>query len=184
MKPLLSRIVLAGLLAVSVMGCRHSLSYSRSGHVHRHDSGAEVVFAGLLLGAAIGAAAASTPPEPEPQYYSNVYYVYGPPPAPLPRSARDNVEQEVALASFDPHAARVALNGIDVSSCREAGAPKGFGHAKVVINPDGKISKVIIDEPAGMATDAAKCVGDRLGTATVPPFKGSLVTMGTTYHVK
>jgi hypothetical protein len=28
-----------------------------------------------------------------------------------------------------------------------------------------------------------KCIGDQLGTLTVPPFKGSLVTMGATYHL-
>ena len=88
------------------------------------------------------------------------------------------------LRSFDPHAARSALNAVDVTSCRLEGAPRGFGHAKAVINPDGRISKVVVEEPAGMSAEAAKCIGDRIGTATVPPFKGSLVTVGTTYHVE
>ena len=182
MNHLFSRLLLVGVLGAGAMGCRHSLHYSSHG-IHRHHDGAETiaVVAGVIAGAALVEAARE--PEPERVYYSTVYY-YGPPPPPTPRSPRDLVEDDVELPPFDPHAARSALNGIEVSTCREAGAPTGFGHAKVTFNPDGRISKVVVDEPPGMSEAAAKCIGDRIGTATVPPFKGSLVTMGTTYHVR
>ncbi len=140
---------------------------------------------GLIVGAAISEAAASSRESEDPErpyyYYSNGYF--GPPPV-VARSTRDRVEVDVELPPFDPHAARAALNEIDVSSCRASGAPTGFGHAKATFNPDGRISKVVVDEPAGMADEAAKCIGDRIGTAMVPAFKGSLITVGTTFHVK
>jgi hypothetical protein len=178
MKRLVSGIVLAGVLAVGGAGCMHN------GHVHR-SSGVEVLAVGLLAGAAIASAASTPEPEPHTIYVNNVYYVNGPPPErvaqPRPLKERDTPDE---LPSFDPHAARGALNAIDVSGCQAAGAKQGFGHAKVTMNPDGRVSKVVVDEPAGLPPEAARCIGDRIGTATVAPFKGSLVTVGTTYHVR
>lgn len=184
MNHLLSRLLLAGVLGAGAMGCGHS--FRHSSHGHHHHGGAEAVglVAGLIVGAAIAEAASSSreeDPERPYRYYSNGYY--GPAPV-VSRSTRDLLQEDVASPPFDAHAARAALSEIDVSPCREAGAPAGFGHAKVTFNPDGRSSKVVVDEPSGMSAAAAKCIGDRIGTATVPPFRGSLVTMGTTYHVK
>ena len=61
--------------------------------------------------------------------------------------------------------------------------PRGYGHAKVTFNPDGKASKVVVDTPDGLSSSAVKCVGDRLGAATVPEYRGNLVTVGTTWFV-
>jgi len=113
----------------------------------------------------------------------NTYWVNGAPaaepaPAPAPRLVRNE-----DLPTFDPGAARSALNAIDVSACTASGAPRGYGHAKVVWNPDGSISKVIVDEPSGLSAEAAKCIGDRFGTATVKPFRGGMVSVGATYFV-
>ena len=124
-------------------------------------------------------------PEPEPTYVSNVYYVNGASPVrPVPQRPSAERAPAADLPPFDPHAARRSLDAIDVGSCVAAGATRGFGHAKVTMNPDGRISKVVIDEPAGLSAEAAKCIGDRIGTATTPPFKGSFVTVGTTFHVR
>ncbi len=120
-----------------------------------------------------------------PAYVSNVYYVNGGGPAPLPRaSRRDVVRDEPELPSFDPQAARAAVSRVDVSACRAAGAPAGWGHAKVTFNPDGTASKVVLDEPSGLSASAVQCIGSRVGAVTLPRFKGSLVTMGTTFHVR
>jgi hypothetical protein len=84
---------------------------------------------------------------------------------------------------FDAKRARASLAEVDVSSCREAGAPRGYGHARVTFNPSGDTTKVVVDEPSAMPPAAARCVGEALGRATVPEFHGSLVTVGTTWFV-
>jgi hypothetical protein len=186
-----ARLLVSGLLATLAGGCGHALSStsSTSGHYHHHHRDNDVagaVFAGIVVGAAVAELAQSEPERaPEPVVvYPQTVYVYGAPPAPLPRSARDTAPEVDALPAFDPQVARTALNAVDVSPCARSGAPRGYGHAKVILNPDGRISKVTIDEPESMSADAIKCVGDRLGAATVPPFRGSLVTMGTTFNVR
>ena len=171
--------VLALFLALfGVAGCRSSIGYTRTGGVYRSND--HIFFNRYVYGTSFGAPVV----EPEPVVYSNVYYVYGPPPAPTPRSKRDVAAETNDLPPFDPQAARAALNGIDVTPCQELGVPRGFGHAKVVFNPDGRISKVVVDEPSGMSSEAAHCIGERLGAATVSSFKGSFVSMGTTFHVR
>lgn len=183
-----ARLLVSGLLATLAGGCGHALSSTSttSGHYHHHHQDNDVagaVLAGIVVGAAVSELARPEP-EPVPVVYPTTVYVYGAPAAPLPRSARDTVPEVDALPAFDPQAARTALNEVDVSPCRLSGAPLGYGHAKVIMNPDGRISKVTIDEPASMSADALRCVGDRLGAATVPPFRGSLVTVGTTFNVR
>lgn len=172
------RACLGLLLVVSATGCAPAVY-----HHHHSDVGVAIV-AGAMAGVAVAELASRPPPPPEPEpRVTNVYYVYGPPPPPLPRSPRDVVADDRELPSFDPVAARAALNAVDVSACRAAGAPSGLGHARIVVNPDGRISKVVIDEPAGLPSAAAKCIGDTIGAATVAPFRGSMITMGTTFLV-
>ncbi|MBX3205397.1 MAG: hypothetical protein KF764_10030 [Labilithrix sp.] len=180
MRTLLPKLVVAAVLAASVTGC----GYSRVGHRHRGNGTLDMIAAGIVVGAAIVELAASSSRASESSSVPSApaYYAYGPPPAPLPRSPRD-LATDAAPAPFDPHAARSALNAVDLSSCRGMGAPRGYGHARVTLNPDGQVSKVVIDAPSGMPDAAARCVGDRLGAVTMPSFKGSLVTMGTTFHL-
>jgi hypothetical protein len=85
--------------------------------------------------------------------------------------------------SFDAKAARNALAAVDLAECRTAGAPRGYGHAKATVNPSGDISKVVIEEPAGMPPAATRCIGNAIGRVTVPEFSGSFVTVGTTFFV-
>ncbi len=167
------RLLIGSVLAISLLGCGY-----RQTHVH---SPGLAMGAGVLAGAAIIAATHHEPREERVIVY-NTYYVNGPAPAPQP-FPKDRLPAREELPSFDPSTARSALNEIDVSECRASGAPRGYGHAKVIWNPDGTISKVIVDEPSGLSAEAAKCVGDKLGTATIPSFRGSLVTVGTTWYV-
>jgi hypothetical protein len=178
MKPLLSRLALAALLAAMVSGCAPT---ARSIHGHRHGGAGAALVAGIIVGAALAEIASSSrQPQPEPEVYSPYPY---PAPPPLPPSPRDRVDEDHPAPAFDPRAARAVLSSIDLSACRQAGARAGFGHAKVTIDANGNVSKVVIDEPAGLSADAVKCIGERLGAATFPPFGGSL-TIGTTYYVR
>jgi hypothetical protein len=105
-------------------------------------------------------------------------------PAPLPpASVRDRVPDPEPLPAFDGARARSALSSVDVAACRELGVPRGYGHAKVSFNPSGEATKVVVDEPSGLSPAAARCIGDRLGTVAVDPFRGSYVTVGTTWFV-
>lgn len=171
-------------MATSTLACG---TYTHHGHgrIHHHGGGGDValIAVGVLAGAAIVSSTHRDPP-PEPVYVNNVYYNYGPPPPPLPRSPRDAVPtSEGELPAFDPQAARAALNQVDVTGCDvpTSAVSKGFGHAKVTINPDGRVSKVVVDEPAGLSAEAARCIGDRFGAVTVAPFRGNLVTMGASF---
>jgi hypothetical protein len=107
--------------------------------------------------------------------------VMGPQSEPLP--SRVTAPPAPRAPAFDPVATRTALARVDLAKCRETGAPRGYGHAKVTLNPSGDISKVVIDEPIGMSAAAAKCIGDEIGRTTVPVFDGSFVTVGTTWFV-
>ena len=84
---------------------------------------------------------------------------------------------------FDAQAARAALARIDLSPCASHGVPSGVGHAKISFNPDGRISKVVVDDPPGLPADASRCIGDRFGALTIAEYRGSLIEMGTSWRV-
>jgi len=111
-------------------------------------------------------------------YTTNNYNNAAPPPVATPPRPVAN-----DAPPFDSNAARTQFNDIDVTSCRDAGTASGFGHANVTFSPDGRVTKVLVDEPRGLSTEAVSCVGSRLGTVSVSPFRGSAVTMGTTYRL-
>jgi hypothetical protein len=142
------------------------------------------VAAGVLLGAAIVASTHDHQHRParEVVIVERPVYVNAPPPAPMP-PPRDRGEPEENAPGFDAQGARTALGAVDLSACRAAGAPRGYGHAVVTFNPAGNISKVVVDEPNGLSPDAAKCIGDALGKVTVREYKGNLVRVGTSWFV-
>jgi len=74
--------------------------------------------------------------------------------------------------SFDATAAKVALEQLDVGSCRAQGAPRGYVHARTTFGNTGAVRKVIVDAPAGLSPEAVSCLGTKIGEATVPPFEG------------
>lgn len=175
------------LTAVLATGCyagpRRGV-YVHSHHHHHGSDGADVAIAavGLIAAAAIVASSEPERREPERVYYQPVYYVNAPPAPAPPPSAKDRVTTDEAQ-SFDAKSARAALGAVDLAVCRAEGAPRGYGHAKVTFNPDGKASKVVVDTPDGLPAPAVKCIGDRLGAVTVPEYEGSYVTVGTTWFV-
>ncbi|WP_394834828.1 hypothetical protein LVJ94_50860 [Pendulispora rubella] len=125
----------------------------------------------------------------EPVVVQQVVFVNGsmrevPNAPPLAPSRRDRVpDDDDEAPPFDAAKARTALAAIDLASCRAAGAPRGYGHATATFNPAGNISKVVLDTPSNLTASAVSCIGYALGTATVPVFRGSLITVGTSWFV-
>lgn len=175
-------LVFVCLSAFALNGCYGHHGVHVRSHHHHHGGGdlALAATVGIIAGVAIAASGESERPrQPEPVYYQPVVYVSTPA---TPASPRDRVPSDDD-SSFDAKSARAALGAVDLSACRAEGAPRGYGHAKVTFNPDGKASKVVVDTPDGLSSSAVKCVGDRLGAATVPEYRGNLVTVGTTWFV-
>lgn len=139
------------------------------------------IFAGGLI---LGSALANASSHHEHERTTVVYVNNGPTyvPAAVPPPPRSSVPEN-QLPAFDPGAARTALGAVELSKCSDSGAPRSYGHAIVTFNPSGDISKVVIDEPGGMPAAAVKCIGDEIGKTRVAQFRGSMVTMGTTWYV-
>jgi hypothetical protein len=175
-------VIAAALTSGCYAGPRRGVVIVDSHHHHGHSDGADLAFAaiGLVAAAAVIASTEPEPRQPEPLYYQPV--VYTSPPPSLPPSPKDRVDNQQPQ-SFDAKSARAALGAVDLASCRAEGAPRGYGHAKVTFNPDGKASKVVVDTPDGLSPSAVKCIGDRLGAVTVPEYEGSFITVGTTWFV-
>jgi hypothetical protein len=142
--------------------------------------------AGWFVGGALVGAAIASHHDQEVVYVEPHYvvvsepYVYVPPPPPPAREAPEGP----AGPKFDAPAARSALDAVDLAECRAQGAPRGYGHARVTFAEGGNVTKVIVDSPAGLPAEAVSCVGQRLATASVPPFDGVPVTVGKTWLVR
>ena len=103
---------------------------------------------------------------------------------PLPASSRDRVANGPAVVRFDATQARAALGGADLSSCRQQGARRGYGHAIVTYSDAGFATKVVIDDPAGLSPTAVRCVGEKLGGQTVAAFAGPATEVGVTWFIE
>jgi hypothetical protein len=141
--------------------------------------GAAALGTGMLVGAAI--VASQEPPREEVVVYQNAPPVYvvtqparvaPPPPPPAPP------------VPFDAAAAKESLENVDLGACRAAGAPLGYGHARVTFQPDGTVSHVAIDSPSGLSDSAVRCLGAALGTATAPRFEGVPAALPAPFYVK
>jgi hypothetical protein len=137
----------------------------------------------FLFGVALASELHHLGHEHEVIYEREVVYVTAPaPPASVAPSPRDSAAPSDPPARVDAPGAREALAKAPVASCKDRGVPTGYGHAKVTFAPNGHATKVVIDAPANLAPEAVACVGDKLGAATVPPFDGAPVTVGTTWY--
>lgn len=171
-----ARLVLGGVIALGALGC---------------DRGGGAAFAtGAVVGiAALSALSATDPPRPATVVYvhpppaQSYGQTYGRPPsrtviyfdAPASSDAAPVLGEP---GTFDATATRVALGEVDVTPC---GGPAGYGHAQVTMNPDGHISRVLIEDPEDLDPRTAQCIGRKLGQITVPPFRGSMVVVGTSF---
>ncbi len=114
-----------------------------------------------------------SPPPPPP-----VYVVQAPPRAAPPEPTPP------PPPAFSPSAARASLEAVNLGTCRDGGAPLGYGHARVTFAPDGTVSRVTVDSPAGLNAAAVACIGGALGQASVPPFSGPAEEMPTPFYVR
>lgn len=156
-------------------GCRSAIGYTSTGGVYQVPTRALWFDSNARM-------AAHWEAENDHAGRGTVYSVSSVAPVPPSRSKATSDEQQTPLRAFDPIAARSALSAVNVSDCKASRtSPRIHGHAQVVFSPDGTVTKVTIDTPAGLHADQVKCVGDRLGATKVDAFKGSVVTMGTTF---
>jgi hypothetical protein len=140
---------------------------------------------GLVFGSVLTTVSTSPQPVPyrEPDNITYVYVNNGPVPnPPVPVQIHEPAPAD-APPAFDGRTARQALAKVELSRCRNDGAPRGYGHAEVVFNPSGDISKVTVDQPTGLSEAAVRCIGYELGRTTIPAYTGSRVTVGTTFFV-
>ncbi len=79
---------------------------------------------------------------------------------------------------FDGAAALAAIHAIDLSPCEARGARRTYVHARITFDREGTATRVLIDSPAGLSSDAMVCLGDRLALATAPAFDGGPLTVG------
>jgi hypothetical protein len=181
----LRRLTVAFVALTLASGCGGSYAHHHhASHPHGGGGGAIVFAAGVGLLAGVAIASSSHPPPPEERVVERVIYVEAPPPIDVMPPPRDR-ERATApeLPPFPAAEARAALSDVDLAACRDTGAPRGHGHAQVTFNPDGAVSKVVVDTPDGLPAPAVQCIGDRLGAVRVAEYKGSLVTVGTSWFV-
>jgi len=178
-----SRLVAFLFLALMLGGCRTMIGHTSTGGVYRVESlSGRLNLTGDLSPESRTQVQWEAERELSGKGGTNIYYVNTSPPPVTPASPRDVPPTEETLRPFDPVTARAAFNQVPPTDCKIGSAP--YGHAKVVLNPDGNVSKVIVDAPDALSAEAVKCIGERLGSTKVKPFKGSMVTMGTTFALR
>src|SRR4029078_10802883 len=99
-------------------------------------------------------------PRPEERVVvERVVYVEAPPPVVVMPPPRDRERAAAPEPGPFPAAqARAALSDVDLSACRDVGAPRGHGHAQVTFNPDGAVSEVVVDTPDGLTVSTRRRV--------------------------
>jgi hypothetical protein len=123
-------------------------------------------------------------PSPAAVRVAQVYYGYDPA-RPLPPA---QISMPVTAADpphhpLDPALALAAVRAVDVSSCSEGG-PGGYCHVRVTFGANGHPVGVLLEAPPGLPQPAVDCVQRQFGTASVPPFDGSPMRVGTSFYVR
>lgn len=95
-----------------------------------------------------------------------------PEPAPQPAVAKSN-------DPFDKNAAAAALNqaAASASSCRSEGDPSGVAQVSVTFTSSGRATRATVNGPPFQGTATGSCIAQKMRQASVPPFKGDLVTV-------
>lgn len=95
-------------------------------------------------------------------------------------------QPESALGPFDRNAAAQALNAAvaEASGCRKEGDPSGMARVKITFAPSGRVTTAIVQGPPFVGTKTGGCIAATLRRAKVPPFTGSLVTVGKTVVIR
>jgi hypothetical protein len=84
--------------------------------------------------------------------------------------------------SFDRAAAANALARVSVAHCAVSGQV-GSGHVTVTFSPTGRVSDVVVDDPAFSGTPGGRCVQTSFFNAVAPAFAGAPVRVGKSFNV-
>ncbi len=95
---------------------------------------------------------------------------------PASSSAGGGCDASTARAGLD------IMNSI-LASCRSPGGKTGDGKITVSFNPDGHVSRAVVDEPPFAGTPEATCVSSRFKQAKIAPFTGGPGTIVYTFHI-
>jgi len=101
--------------------------------------------------------------------------------APAPVAIR--ADPLAGQATFDYHAATVALSDVSLASCSSDPRGSSGNHAFFTFANDGSVAAVRIDAGPIASEPAAACVAERFSRIHVPPFGGPAVTLGRTFRV-
>lgn len=106
----------------------------------------------------------------------------GPAAAPEPAAAPAPAPQPAVVKSndpFDKNAAAAALNqaAASASSCRSEGDPSGIAQVSVTFTSSGRATRATVNGPPFQGTPTGSCIAQKMRQASVPPFKGDLVTV-------
>jgi hypothetical protein len=137
-----------------------------------HTAALAITIAGLALAALSGCG------------HRRVYVIHHQAPAPPPRYVYVEAATPPSGTTFDAEAAKATLARVDMTPCREVGLPRGTGHARVTWSTSGDVSRVVVDSPTGLRPEAVACVGQHLGGARVPAYRGREASMGYGWHVR
>ena len=138
---------------------------ARVSRLRRHFRARWVAVAALIVGA-LWTWRATRRPAPPPAIRPELR------PAPVPR------------APFDRRAAQTNIRAIGFGRCAALEGPRGAGHASLTFSPStGHVTRVEVDGAFG-GTATGICVQTELAKATVPPFVGDDVRVGTTFAVE
>ena len=135
-----------------------------------------LVTAGLVMLAGAGCSSATAAVKDvaatlEGQGTSNVYTQTSPPGAvQAPTSA------EPAERPFDEAEARAKLAQVNVAPC--SGGHREEARARIYYRADGVLAALVIDESTAVEPERVRCVGQKLGRVTVPPFRGGPAAFG------
>ena len=62
----------------------------------------------------------------------------------------------------------VALDAVDVQTCRNNEGPYGKGHVRMLVTPKGEVTEVIIDGGGFAGTHEGECVAEKYRTFRAP----------------
>ncbi len=97
-------------------------------------------------------------------------------PAPATKA---EVEPAPTASTFDPHAARAALEAMAATASSRCGdAATGRLRVTVTFAPSGRATHAVVEESALQGTLGGECVARLFRGVQVPPFDGSLETVG------
>lgn len=88
------------------------------------------------------------------------------------------------LRPFDAQAARTALAAVSVESCGRPGGPTGAGHVSVTFGPTGFVTSAVVDGGPFNATPTGACIAARFRAVRIPPYAGSVVSVGRTFVLR